>query len=75
VVGVISSNGNLSPEDWPFDPNEFVSALELADRGATDEEVRVAIEAIEDDTESYQEWLDRKNVPHVSGFVEEVDES
>jgi len=40
----------ISPESWPFDPDEFVTALELRDvcRGASDVEVREAIEAVED---------------------------
>jgi len=58
-----------SPEDWPFPPDEFVRASRLLE--ATDEEVRQAVRAIEDDTESYQEWLDSKNVPHVPGFVDD----
>jgi len=35
-----------APEDWPFPPNEFVRASRLIE--ATDDEVRRAIEQIED---------------------------
>jgi len=37
-----------SRSDWPFPPNEFVRASRLLESGATDQEVREAIEALED---------------------------
>jgi len=37
-----------SRSDWPFPPNEFVRAFRLLESGATDQEVREAVEAIED---------------------------
>ncbi len=39
----------IEPEAWPFDPDEFVTALELRDacRGSTDAEVRNAVEELE----------------------------
>jgi hypothetical protein len=37
-----------APEDWPFPPNEFVRASRLVEDGATDQEVRHAVERVED---------------------------
>ncbi|QGA81103.1 hypothetical protein LC1Hm_0032 [Halomicrobium sp. LC1Hm] len=71
MFDMISPDGSPSRKSWPFDPNEFVRASRLLE--ATDEEVRQAIEQVENDSESYQEWLSRKNIPHVPGFVEESD--
>lgn len=38
----------MTPEDWPFGRNEFVRASELYVRGSSDEEVRRAVERVED---------------------------
>jgi len=36
-----------SRSDWPFPPNEFVRASRLLESGATDEDVRQAVEEVE----------------------------
>jgi len=43
----VTSARGPSREDWPFPPNEFVPASRLLERGATDEEVRQAVEEVE----------------------------
>jgi hypothetical protein len=37
-----------TPEDWPFPVDEFVRASRLIEDGATDQEVREAVQAVED---------------------------
>jgi len=36
------------PADWPFPTDAFVRASRLVEDGATDDEVRAAVEALED---------------------------
>lgn len=35
------------PDDWPYPVDQFLTALELEDRGASDDEVREAIQEVE----------------------------
>ena len=37
-----------TPDDWPFPPNSFVRASRLVEDSASDQQVRAAIESIED---------------------------
>jgi hypothetical protein len=40
--------GHVDRADWPFPPNEFVRASRLRRSEATDEDVRRAVERVED---------------------------
>jgi len=49
VVAVPSNGHDLTdPADWPFPTDAFVRASRLVEDGATDQEVRAAVESVED---------------------------
>ncbi|MFC7142722.1 hypothetical protein ACFQMA_23165 [Halosimplex aquaticum] len=44
-----SENRLASPDNWPYPRNQFVPASWLIVDDATDQEVRTAVEAVDDD--------------------------